>query len=507
MRNQRKLSIVISYVTLFLSSFFAILFTPFLISKLGTAEYGLYQLVSSFAGSLVILNFGIGAIVTRNIIYYNEKKDKEGQENFLAHAFLITVILSIITLGIGALLYNYIDKLYANSLTIEEIVLAKKLFILMIINIAISFFENAFSGVLIAYEKFAVTTSFRLIKMILRIVILTLLLLAGFKSIAIVITDLLLNIILILIEAFYSFKKLNIQVRYYYFDKKMLWTVFSFSTAIFLQGIISQVNLNLDRVILGVYTDTTIVALYSIALVFFTMFSSITSVVGGVFLPQATKMISRNASKEELTNFVIKPGRIQFMIGGAALSGFILFGENFIKLWVGESFLGAYLPTILLIIPLIITSVQSVIISILDAMLKRMGRSIILLIITILNLVLTLILVPWIGYIGAAIGTSLSLIIGNIVLMNIYYHRLIGLEIVRMFKEIFKGTLKSLIIVSTIFLPISFKLEDSFIKFIIKACLFMIVYFILLYKISFNEYEKNLFLKPINKISEKTRRN
>ena len=139
-------------------------------------------------------------------------------------------------------------------------------------------------------------------------------------------------------------------------------------------------------------------------------------------------------------------------------------------------------------------------------MLKRMGRSIILLIIAILNLVLTLILVQWIGYIGAAIGTSLSLIIGNLVLMNIYYHRLIGLEIVRMFKEIFKGTLKSLIIVTTILLPISFKLEDSFIKFIIKACLFIIVYFILLYKISFNEYEKNLFLKPINKISKKIRR-
>ncbi|MDN6729311.1 MAG: oligosaccharide flippase family protein [Alkalibacterium sp.] len=494
MKSQKKSGIAISYLTLFINSFYGIFFTPFLISSLGAAEYGLYQLVHSFAGYLVILNFGTGAVVSRYVALYRTKKDYFGQENFLYHSFLITGVLSILTLIVSAALFFGIEGLFGNSLTSTELETAKQLFILMVFNISISFITNAFSGILMGYEQFAVTNTFKLARVILRLVTLVILLMMGFKSIAIVSTDLFLTVLLTISEAIYSFKVLKVKIKFHFYDKPLLWLIFSFSSAIFLQAIINQVNQNVDRVVLGAMTDTETVALYSIALVFFTMFSNITGVIGGVFLPQATSMIAKNATGEELTNLVIKPGRLQFMVAGAAVAGFILFGPNFIRIWVGSNFLGAYIPTILLLVPSTITLVQNVTIAILDAKLKRMTRSLILGIMAALNILLTILLVERIGYIGAAISTSISLVLGNIVMMNIYYHKVIGLNVIRMFKEIFRGTFPSIIIASILSIPLTFILEDTVVNFVIKASIFIVIYIISLYKISFNDYEKNLLL-------------
>ncbi|WP_278453838.1 hypothetical protein, partial [Thomasclavelia spiroformis] len=60
MKNQRKAGVILSYVSIVLNMLISLFFTPFLISSLGDAEYGIYRIVQSFAGSLSIMTFGIG---------------------------------------------------------------------------------------------------------------------------------------------------------------------------------------------------------------------------------------------------------------------------------------------------------------------------------------------------------------------------------------------------------------------------------------------------------------
>jgi hypothetical protein len=63
-----------------------------------------------------------------------------------------------------------------------------------------------------------------------------------------------------------------------------------------------------------------------------------------------------------------------------------------------------------------------------------------------------------------------------------------------MFKEIFHGTFQSIIIASLLSIPLALILEDTVGNFIIKASIFVIIYGILLYKFSFNNYEKKLLI-------------
>ncbi len=417
--DQKKSGVIIQYINILLDFAIALFFTPFLLRSLGDAEFGLYRIVQSFSGQLSILSFGIATLVARNIVRYDTLGQKKEKENFLAMAAITTALLSFLVLLVGLILSFSLDSLFDKSLSLQELNLAKKLYWVLIINIAVTVITDMASGMLIGHEKFFIRNGLNTFKHILRVSILIVLLKLNFGALSIVCTDLCISITIMVFEFIYGFVKLKEKVHFYYLDKAELKVSLTFSFAIFLQAIVNQVNQNLDSVILGALTTTATVAMYSIALNLFTMFNSITMVFGTVFVPQATRMITKGASGKELTDLVVKPGRFAVVIGNLIISGFILFGKEFIGFWVGEKYSNAYLVAIILMIPGMLPLMQNVTNAILDAMMKRLGRSVILLLMACINVIISILLVKRIGYIGAAIGTAVSYVLGYMLFNNI----------------------------------------------------------------------------------------
>jgi len=157
----------------------------------------------------------------------------------------------------------------------------------------------------------------------------------------------------------------------------------------------------------------------------------------------------------------------------------------------------------MLIIPVTVPLVENTAISILDATLKRFFRSMTLVIMAVINVVISIVLVYFIGFWGAAVGTVLSIFVGHIILMNVYYKKTFDMNIKKLFKEIFKGILPVGIISAIICLPISIILTTSIANILIKAFLFMGIYLVLLWKWGMNSGEKTniiSMLKVIKKI-------
>ena len=63
--NQVKWGIILSYLLILLNTLFGFLVTPYMISCLGEAEYGVYKTISSLTASLMVLDLGLGSTVTR----------------------------------------------------------------------------------------------------------------------------------------------------------------------------------------------------------------------------------------------------------------------------------------------------------------------------------------------------------------------------------------------------------------------------------------------------------
>jgi len=502
MRDQKKAGVALSYVATVLSIVLSIAFVPFLISSLGDAEYGLYRIVQSFASQLSIMIFGIGSLTAVTVAKYNAKPGLEKEkENFLAMAIGIAAMLSLLILAIGGVMFFSIESIFKESMTVEQIKLAKKLYILLVASIGISVFRDVFSGIIRGYEHFIFSKSSVVAGLILQVLLMVVLLKLGFKSLAIVTIYLTINIARTLAEVFYCLGILKVKVKFHHFDKALFLSSFSFSLAVFLQAVVTQVNQNLDSVILGAMTTPEVVTLYSVALTIFTTFNGLSDTIASVFAPKGAKLIAYEASAQELTDHVLKPGRFQLMVVSALLFGFLIAGKDFLYLWVGSSKVEAYGIALLLMASTALSLISATSNGILDALLKRLGRSLIISGTALLNLIISIILVKKIGYMGAAIGTAAAVLIGQVVLTNIYYNRVFGFKIAYFYKEVFRGILPSSFIAVAVALPSYFLFPNLSLKsFLIKGFSFAVPYLLLLYFWGMNEFEKNTIKSMLTKL-------
>lgn len=117
------------------------------------------------------------------------------------------------------------------------------------------------------------------------------------------------------------------------------------------------------------------------------------------------------------------------------VSGFVAFGRPFIRFYVGDTYEDAYWVAILMMIPNMIPLVQSICLNVVVAQNKHKFRSLVYLGIAILNVVGTWFLMRYMGIIGAALMTGVALIIGQGFVMNWYYHKKTGLDMLRFWKQ------------------------------------------------------------------------
>ena len=494
MKNQMKSGVLIGYINIVLSMCANIFLTPLLISSLSDECYSIYKVMQAFAGPLIMLNLGIATIVTRCIAKYRSKEggDIREKENTLALCMLISTVMAVVVLIAGLIMRALIPKIYGQNYSPELISLAQEMFLTLIITTALNILMDTLKGCVLGNERFLFSSAMQSFQYVVRFGAIWIVVQLGYGALAVTRVDLIVTILIALAYLVYVKLVLHEKVHLYCFDKKELAAIASFSLAILLQAIINQVNNNVDTIILGAYVaEKEMITMYASALSIYSIYNSIVSVFSGVYLPKTTKMIEKNSTGEELTDFVIVPGRIQAIIVMAVLCGFTLFGKNFITVWIGEQYINASYITLMLLIPVSVPLVQNICLCILDAQLKRLFRSVTLFIMAVLNVLFTLIFVRFWSYWGAAIGTVLSLTIGHIIIMNIYYQKVIHLNVFRMFREMFRGTAPAALLSSAVCVPFALLMPNTWLFFIVKCMIFLSVFMVLEWKMGLNQQEKN----------------
>ena len=198
----------------------------------------------------------------------------------------------------------------------------------------------------------------------------------------------------------------------------------------------------------------------------------------------------------------IRVGRIQYSLLGLIFTGFILFGQVFLKLWVGELLSEAYKMTLVIMIPLTIPLIQNLGILILQAKNKHAFRSIVYVIIAVVNVVISIPLAKRYGGLGCAIATSGCLFIGNGIIINFYYQR-IGIKVVEFFKEIAKLSIPIFLAeICGHFLVKIFPL-DGWKTFLISVVIYTSLYVLLLWFLGLNNYEKQLIQSIIKRVRKR----
>ncbi|MED3939486.1 lipopolysaccharide biosynthesis protein [Priestia megaterium] len=501
--NQLKIGAILSYLSLILGTVTSIAYTPVMLRLLGQSEYGLYSLANSVIGYLGVLNFGFGIAITRYTAKYKAMNDKEGEYNLNGMFIIVYSIIAFIIVIAGSVLVLNVGNIFDKSLTVFELKTIKILMALMIFNMAISFLFGIFGSIIAAYEKFILLKTVGLIQTIINPFIMLPLLLMGYKSVSLTLSSTVVSIVCITINVFYCFKILKVKIKFNKMDFRLLKEITGYSFFIFLNILVDKIYWSTDQVILGIVSGTTMVAVYSVGSTFNTYYMSFSTAITSVFLPRITQMVTNNVSNKEISDLFIKTGRIQYIIISFLLGGFILVGRNFISLWAGEQYDSAYFIALIIMIPLTVPLIQTLGITILQAKNMHKFRSNVYIAIAILNLLISIPFAQMFGGIGCAIGTSISMVIGNIVIMNIYYYKKINIDIPLFWKNVASLSLPILIsLILGIFIN-TYLVEPTIVTLLIKGLIYIIIFTALMWFKGMNKFEKSLLLGPINNIISK----
>ena len=480
--GQIKSGIILSYAFVFVSFAINFIYTPILTNNLGQNHYGTYSLIISIVSYLEILNNGMASTYIKFAAKYFNKDDEE-LANINGLIVKICIIFAIIAIIAGVILIFSLQNIFKNfsDLEIKEM---KVMLSIMLVNVTIVTISSLFESYIVLNEKFVFQKILLICKKVLLPVITIPLLIIGFKGIMVVTITTVINLVALILNTRYCKKKLNLKIKFAKTEKRVIKDIFIFYIFMLLTVIIDQINWNIDSIIIGIKRNAKEVAIYSIAAQINAIYMTIATTVAGVFTPRIHFIVNQEKNDTEKNNEILelitKVGRIQCMTIFLILFGFIF----------GKEYELAYIAAVLLITPISFVLIKGNILEVYRAKDKQKVRTIIYFIIAVINIIASYNVCEKYGIVGCTAGTTISIIIGHIIIFNIYDHNVLKINMFKFWKEILKIIPAFIIpIILGVIIQAEVNLENIYI-YMISMIIFTIVYAVNIYILALNKDER-----------------
>ena len=303
-----------------------------------------------------------------------------------------------------------------------------------------------------------------------------------------------------IIFIWYCKQKLNVVPRFKDMPFYMVKEILGFSIYVFASSIIDMLYWATDKVLIGAVLGTVAVAVYNIGGTFTSMLQNMSSAISGVFGTRVNMMVFGNQPMEKLSELLIRIGRLQYYIVSLILSGYIVFGQIFIDVWAGKDYSQAYIIGLLTMVPLAVPLIQSIAFSVISAQNKLKFRTIVYAVIAVLNVIGTILAMPKFGIIGAAACTAVAFIVGNGILMNWYYWKVIKLDIIGFWKNIIRISIAPVIMVVVGTVALRVITVKKLWMVLILGVMYVVLFGIASWILEMNDYEKSLVTGMFHKI-------
>ena len=171
MKSQVKTGIILSYLLIILNALYGLFLTPFIINIIGVEDYGVYRTITALASSLMVMDLGMGNTVLRYVANFRAIKQDDKISNFAAMSLIQSIIICTFILVACTIFIYFISPLYSDTMSIEQISMARGLFAILSINIICHVIENVFNGFIKGYNHFSFGNGIKLVRLIIRILL------------------------------------------------------------------------------------------------------------------------------------------------------------------------------------------------------------------------------------------------------------------------------------------------------------------------------------------------
>jgi len=293
MRQSQRIAIntFTSWVGIFANAAVLIFLAKFLLNKLGTDQFGMFQYVLTIQGSLIFLDLGLGATLNRLIsrhLAVDDVNRLNAEISFTSLLFFgMGIIAAVVLAGIGF----FLPQLVPGGTT----TLYKAGFVLMVCmgaNIGIMFWGFAPRGVLFGKQRYDMVNIIRTVSSMLRAasIVTLFLIMASAGLVTIGLCFLVCSLfetssLWLLAKQQYPQMKLGLR----FIDKNTVRDIFAFSSYVMILGITSMLIVSIPTFLAGRFYGPEAVAYISLSVLVLNQLERIAGGFAPVLIPVAGK--------------------------------------------------------------------------------------------------------------------------------------------------------------------------------------------------------------------------
>ena len=505
-----KLGVILSYVAMIVSIFGALFITNRVLNLIGDYNYGLYSFVNSITSWLTILSAALASSFLKfTTVEAKENNGNPSRTNTLYLKLLLILGVGILIIGLSTIGLLYGLKINMGKYNWNDSQLMYGLFALSIINVSLTMPTSIYSLYIHYKNKFVFGKILTIVTTIANFA--GHFLIAYFTKSIILIAVFTIFITLATFSANFLFAKKEVGISFARAslkeNKHLIGSIMAFSSILLFNTIVDQVNTNVDKTLLGIFSIPQNVAIYQMGQQFGTYMMTMSVAVSGVFAPTLHRLVV-DKNNEEIGRLFLRISRIQTIILAAVAFGFLSCGYDFVLWWLGSSRINAYYVGFVLLIVNLCPLTMNASIEIQRAMNKHKFRAFVYFGAAILNVLISiffLLLLPSEHAIFAClIGTIITKVSSHWLAMNIYNKKSINLPVGKYMLTLLWHILIGLISFAVVMLlknTIFGQIDGPLVRFVFEGLVFVFIYLIGIIIIDFS-----LVKEAISKLRRKSKK-
>lgn len=388
--------------------------TPFIVHRLNVNLYGIYTFAGVIIGYFGFLQLGLGTASVKYISQYLVRQEEEKIRTVFwsciyAYLFLGLLGTAIITFSAKFL----VEKFFNIPQELELLAI----FVIRISSLGflVSMLSGVVSGVIRALERFDILNPIGILVGTCQIGLTVLLLVFGLSLKEIIISNLIVQTINVWIYWIIAKKLLPFLIKPSW-DFGTLIQLLKYGGFVTISGIVSPILVNIEKIFLTMFRPIASLTYYSIPYSLMGSVSIIPTVFSAALFPVYSHFNGSN-EKHIYKDLHYRSTLLIFFLYSFPAIFFIIFGESFLRLWIGNDFAQRSTKIlIILIIAGLINAVASPSITILQGIGKPQIPAIFHVVETVIYIPTGYFLIYRYGGIGAAFAWFLRVLLDTILL-------------------------------------------------------------------------------------------
>ena len=494
MTNKKiQIGAAISYLSIALNIIAGLLYTPWMVERIGQGDYGLYTLSNSLI-TLFLVDFGLSSATSRYVAKYRAEGNQEKINDFLGVIYRLYLLIDALIFTILLVTFFFLDEIYV-KLTVEELQKFKVVYVITALFSVINFPFITLNGILTAYENFIQLKIADIIYRILLVAITVVALLAGYGLYALVAVHAVVGLLTIGYKLLVIKKKIPIKVNLKFKDKDLCKDIFSFSIWVTIATLAQRLVFNITPSILGVVAGSTAIAVFGVVTVIEGYSYTITSAINGLFLPKVSRIYAKTDTDSSLMPLLLGVGRYQYALNGLIIAAFAVIGRQFIVLWMGEEYQLAYYGILLVLLPGLFYNSLEIANTAIVVQKKVHLQAYVNITVGVLNVLLSIPLSKRFGVVGACSSIGIAYTVRAVV-ANIIYKKVLGLNMMQFARKCYLRM--GIPIVGTVIAGIVFNIVmpmNGWTRLVIKGVLSVVTYLLFALFFGMDNHERDNIAK------------